>query len=582
MEPQHLIRTLRRRWKPIALLAVAGLILGAASSAMAADAGPAPVPVPRYQACHSLLVDSAGSTGASQWNVRNLAQLAQRLTQGAIPASVADSAGVSTSELSARSWVVVRNDIQSLTVCDVGDTRTDVEQVADSFATELLAFLHNDAQDYQTSQLDKVEKRITDAQASRDQVLTQISELQAVDPSADVLALEQQAAAYRLELNQANSDMISLKSNGTPTVPIDTLQSAQATQISEGAYRARLRAGAAGANVIVGVGDSVASATTSKAPSSRTPIPDGPVTRGVLGFGGGLGVALGFVVFTERLDSRLRSKEDVESTLDLPVLAEIPPLGRSGRKETNIICVDEPRSRSAEAFRALRSAIDYANIIEGARGTRKEGAKVVLLTSAGPGEGKTTTLANLAATMAEGDRRVLAVNCDFRRPRLHRYLGGSTDARSVNVTDVAGVQLVTQVTLDDSDASPSDVVAAQRELIERARSRFDIILLDTAPVLTTNDAADLLTVVDHVVMIVRSGNTSAEAAGRAVELLERRGKAPLGVALVGTRDVPSSADYYYDDGDPYLEPARRRGRRRKVRSEEILDDGPTIGAATGP
>ena len=109
-----------------------------------------------------------------------------------------------------------------------------------------------------------------------------------------------------------------------------------------------------------------------------------------------------------------------------------------------------------------------------------------------------------------------------------------------------------------------------------------MILLAPAPVLTPNDAADLLPVVDHVVMIVRSGNTSAEAAGRAVELLERRGKAPLGVALVGTRDVPSSADYYYDDGDPYLEPSRRRGRRRKVRSEEILDDGPTIGAATGP
>jgi len=581
MEPQHLIRTLRRRWKPIALLAVAGLILGAASSAMAADAGPAPVPVPRYQACHSLLVDSAGSTRAPIWDVSNLAQKAQWIAHGEIPTSVADSAGISTSELSARTWVVVRNDIKSLTVCDVGDTRMGVEQVADSLAAKFLAFLHTEARDSQTSRLDNVEKLITDAQANRDGVVAQISELQAVDPSADVLALEQQAAIYRLQLNRANSDMISLKSDGTPTVPIDTLQSAQATQISEGAYRARLRAGAAGANVIVELGDSGASATTSKEPSSRTPIPDGPITRGALGFGGGLAAALGFVVLTERLDSRLRSKEDVESTLDVPVLAEIPPLGRSGRKETSIISVDEPRSRSAEAFRALRSAIDYANIIEEARGTRKEGGHVVLLTSAGPGEGKTTTLANLAATMAEGDRRVLAVNCDFRRPRLHRYLGGSTDARTVNVTDVAGVHLVTQVTLNDSDASPSDVVAAQRELIKRARSRFDVILLDTAPVLTTNDAADLLIEVDHVVMIVRSGNTSAEAADRAVELLERRGKAPLGVALVGTRDVRSSADYYYDDGDPYLEPSRRRGHRRKVRPEETLDDGSTIGVVTG-
>ncbi len=551
----------------MALLAVVGAILGAASSAMATDAGPAPVPQPHYQACHSLLVDSAGSAGVVQWNVRNLAQLAQRLTQGEIPASVAATAGVSTADLSARSWVVVRNDIQSLTVCDVGNTRTDVEQVADLFAVGLLDFLNNEAAAFQTSRISNAEARISDAQACRDQAQSQIDEMQAIDPLADVLALEQQAAACRLELNQANSDLISFKSDGTPTVPIDTLQYAQATQITESAYKARLRAGAAGANVIVGVGDSTSAATAPASRSSRTPIPDGPATRGALGFGAGMGAALAFVMFTERLDSRLRSKEDVESIIDLPVLAEIPPLSRSERGRTNIICVDEPRSRSAEAFRALRSAIDYANVIEESRGNMGDGAHVVLLTSPAPGEGKTTTLANLAATMAEGDRRVLAVNCDFRRPRLHRYLGGDTQPRAVNVTDVPGVQLVTQVTLDDSAASPSEVVWAQRELVERARSRFDVILLDSAPVLTTNDASDLLPVVDHVVLAIRSGQTSAEAASRAAELLERRGKSPLGVVLVGTRDVPSSAEYYYEDGDPYLEPTRRRGRRRAERND---------------
>jgi len=552
----------------MALLALAGAILGAASSAMASDAGPAPVPEPRYQACHSLLVDSAGSTGAVQWNVRNLAQLAQRLTQGDIPATVAASAGVSTVDLSARSWVVVRNDIQSLTVCDVGNTRTDVEQVADSFAVGLLNFLNNEAAAFQASRISNAEARIGDAQDCRDQAQSQINEMQAIDPLADVLAIEQQAAACRLELNQANSDLISFKSDGTPTVPIDTLQSAQAIQIAESAYKSRLRAGAAGANVIVGVGDSNSTVASPASRSSRTPIPDGPITRAALGLGVGVGAALAFVVFTERLDSRLRSKEDVESIIDLPVLAEIPPLSRSSRSNTDIICVNEPRSRSAEAFRALRSAIDYATVIEEARGNKKVGAHVVLLTSPGPGEGKTTTLANLAATMAEGDRRVLAVNCDFRRPRLHRYLGGDTEARTVNVTDVAGVQLVTQVTLDDSAASPSDVVTAQRELVERARTRFDVILLDSAPALTTNDASDLLPVVDHVILAVRSGQTSAEAASRAAELLERRGKSPLGVVLVGTRDVPSSAEYYYEDGDPYLEPSRRRGRRRSERRDQ--------------
>ena len=277
-------------------------------------------------------------------------------------------------------------------------------------------------------------------------------------------------------------------------------------------------------------------------------------------------IALGFVMFTERLDSRLRRKDDVESVLDMPVLAEVPPLDRKDRRATRILSLEEPRSRTAESFRALRSALVYARGIDEEQGIAPEGAHVILVTSAGPGEGKTTTLANLATVMAEGDRRVLAVNCDFRRPRLHRYLGGTAHSMRLNVTDVPGVQLVTQVTENDADATPSDVVAAQRRLVARARNRFDVILLDTAPILTTNDAAELLPAADHVVMVVNALQTKADAAARASELLERRGRAPLGVALVGTRDVPNASDYYYDDGDPYLEQTGRK-RRRAARRE---------------
>ncbi len=132
----------------------------------------------------------------------------------------------------------------------------------------------------------------------------------------------------------------------------------------------------------------------------------------------------------------------------------------------------------------------------------------------------------------------------------------------LNATDVPGVQLVTQVTRSDSDATPSDVVAAQRHLVAHARNSFDIILLDTAPILTTNDAAELLTVVDHVVLVVSAGHTKADSAARAAELLERRGRSPLGVALIGTRDVPNSSEYYYSDDDPYLVASTRRRKRR--------------------
>ena len=219
-------------------------------------------------------------------------------------------------------------------------------------------------------------------------------------------------------------------------------------------------------------------------------------------------------------------------------------------------------------------------MVDEEHGRPSDGAQIVLITSAGPSEGKTTTLANLAAVMAEGERRVLAVNCDFRRPRLHRYLGGVAAPQKLNATDVPGVQLVTQVTRSDADATPSDVVEAQRRLLTRARERFDVILVDTAPVLTTNDASELLSVVDHVVLVVSAGQTDAEAAARATELLERRGRPPLGVALVGAHDVPNSSEYYYDDDDPYLEPSSRR-RRRSVDDDTVIALSPSVEVTAG-
>lgn len=561
MEPQHLIRTIRRRWRPIVALAVLGAALGFASSAVASDAAPPPVPVTRYEACHSLLVDTTIPNNVEQWDVRNLAQLAQRITQGAIPETVAASVGMPVAELSPRVRVVVRNDIQSVTICAVGETPTEVEDVADGTASALVGFLEAEAVDFQNERLESAASRVEDAQARRDEAEAAIAALVEADEDADTLGPAQQAAAARLELAQANSELVTYESSGVPVVPLETLESADASTISERTFDSRVRAGAAGANVIVGIGDSVGTTGDPVTADSASPIPDTPTTRGAFGAALGAAMGFGFVMFTERLDSRLRRKEDVETTLDLPVLAEIPPLSRDMRNSARIIAMEEPRSRSAESFRALRSALDYARMVDEEQGRSPGGAQVVLVTSAGPSEGKTTTLANLAAVMAEGERRVLAVNCDFRRPRLHRYLGGMAAPQKLNATDVPGVQLVTQVTRADNDATPSDVVEAQRRLVTRARDRFDVILLDTAPVLTTNDASELLSVVDHVVLVVAAGQTDADSAARATELLERRGCPPLGVALAGARDVPNSAEYYYDDDDPYLEPTSRRRRR---------------------
>lgn len=561
MEPQHLIRTVRRRWRPLVLLAVVGASLGAASAAVAEDAAPAPVPTVYYDACHTLLVDSSISS-LDEVLDPNLAQSAQRVTQGDIPEVVAAALDADIATLQTQVRVSVRNDIQSLTVCAVNPTPAGAEATSDVFASQLLAHLEKTANDLHRDRVERARSEVEVAQACWDEANTALTAAELAGATFDEtsdLRVDRQICNSRLQ--SAKSQLTAYEASGAPRVPLETLDNASAVEISEAQYDAQIRRGAAGGNVEMGIGESFGSAVGSVPTSSNGPaIPDGPVPRAGIGAVLGIAAGMGFVVFTERLDSKLRSKLDVETTLDLPVLAEIPPLARRDRKSTRIVTLEEPRSRTAESFRALRSALDYARQVDQDHGRLRDGAQVILVTSAGPSEGKTTTVANLATVLAEGDRRVLAINCDFRRPRLHRYLGGTAHPQRLNVTDVPGVQLVTQVTENDGDSTPSDVVTAQRRLVERARERFDVILLDTAPILTTNDAAELLGVSDHVVMVVNAAETKAESAARASELLERRGLAPLGVALVGARDVPNASDYYYDDDDPYLEPSGRRRR----------------------
>jgi Mrp family chromosome partitioning ATPase len=136
------------------------------------------------------------------------------------------------------------------------------------------------------------------------------------------------------------------------------------------------------------------------------------------------------------------------------------------------------------------------------------------------------------------------VNCDFRRPTLHRYLGVEDEPRKILKTKVPGVTLVSGV-LTDPDANPAQIIAVQRDVVEAAREHYDIVLLDTAPITNTNDAFDIMSSADAVVLVARPNVTTSDAAGRAHELLERA-RAPLaGVVLVADSFTPADSYYYY-------------------------------------
>jgi Mrp family chromosome partitioning ATPase len=141
------------------------------------------------------------------------------------------------------------------------------------------------------------------------------------------------------------------------------------------------------------------------------------------------------------------------------------------------------------------------------------------------------------------------VNCDFRRPSIHRYFGVDDVPRHVHETRYANVEVVTNV-LADAASNPTQVVAAQRQVVAAARGRFDVILLDTARLLTANDAVDLVNAVDLVLLVARLGTTRSDDAARTRELLDRIDVPLAGVVLVGATGASNDTTTTNPDGCP--------------------------------
>jgi Mrp family chromosome partitioning ATPase len=235
-----------------------------------------------------------------------------------------------------------------------------------------------------------------------------------------------------------------------------------------------------------------------------------------------------------------------------------------------------PISRAAEAYRAVRSSLLFQNAhLDGASGNGSgngspngaaHDAFVVMVASAVPGEGKTTTSVNIAATFAETGASVLVVNCDFRRPMAHTYLGTVDKPRRTLRTVVPGVWYVSRAT-SDPNANPAQVIAAQRKVIDSGRDHFDVIVLDTAPLLTANDAVEIVPSADLVLLVARFQSTTSDNAGRSMELLNRVQAPVAGVVVVGTPE-DGGAYYYYQ----YRTRSRRDGGRVQAGGDDVETD----------
>ena len=542
MEPIEYFRILRRRW----VIVVVATLLGAALGYITAPPAVSVEATRTYTATHTLYRDpGAVDNGVTMDTMALLA------TTGEIPRRVAKELNSSEEPAILATQVTVTPD-QALGVLQVSATNNDGDyaaRLANTFATETVEYFdERDAarqaliNERLSGQLDEQEEKIR-------KLDRQISQTQGSD--AELLRAERDALVrtYGFTVEQQQSSATQL----VGTSGLVTLESAVPIPVAQGGFQA---------------------------PQNRT---------GRAGLGALVAALLGSIlaVAVDRLDVRIRTRRQAQAAFSRPVVAEIPKLYGRLRERHSIITADRPSSFAAESFRMLRLSLQLSGRVRGEGDDRRE-TQVVLVTSATPGEGKTTTAANIAASFAEIGKRVLVLDVDFRHPEQHRYFGvdrmpGISDFLSrrsedrpplsslVQASALPGVSVVPNGTLVEN---PGELLSPGQDLIRQACAMADVVVVDAGPVLSVNDPIALMDEVDSVVLVARAGRTTAEVAHRASEVLTRADAPVVGVALIGVARSAATQPYYSQQRSAPVDPTwwkRRQDNRPKQGQEESQD-----------
>ncbi|MGA8493609.1 MAG: polysaccharide biosynthesis tyrosine autokinase [Terriglobales bacterium] len=292
--------------------------------------------------------------------------------------------------------------------------------------------------------------------------------------------------------------------------------------------------------------------------------PAGPNLLRNLGFALALGLSsgIGLAFLLESMDNTVRTPEQAQTVSALPSLGMIPLGSRSTREmgghqklalasskeAVELVTQSRPRSQMAESYRALRTSL----LLTFAGGP----PTVILITSALPEEGKTTTSVNSAIVLAQKGTRVLLIDADLRRPSIHKTLGMGPKIGLSNVlTGAATLQeaIVPSTILPElfvlpagtPPPNPAELLASakMKTLLDELRKQYDHIVIDSPPALSVTDAVVMSTDADAVVLVIRSGHTTKPALRRARDILLQVNARVCGV-LVNAVDL-SSPDYYY-------------------------------------
>jgi len=267
-----------------------------------------------------------------------------------------------------------------------------------------------------------------------------------------------------------------------------------------------------------------------------SPIQPQPTRNAAIGAVAGLLIIGAIVILIEYLDDTLKTPEDVNRILNLPVIGLIGEMANAkGNKNPGVFVLENPRSPISEAFRTLRSNLEFAGV--------DKPIQTLLISSSSPSEGKTTIAVNLASVLTQGDKKVALVDADLRRPGVHRFLkipnreGLSSIFRNPNqpaerLTIKWGEPPISVITSGALPPNPSELLASEtmENLLSELKESYDIVIIDGPPYIVT-DPIVLSAKADGVLLVIEPGKTKIDSAQAMSEQLKRAGARVIGVVL---------------------------------------------------
>jgi len=269
-------------------------------------------------------------------------------------------------------------------------------------------------------------------------------------------------------------------------------------------------------------------------------------------FGAAMGIVAAYLI--EYFDRGYRTSPQLEEGTGLPVIGQVPSLKTISDRPPEDYVVDKPLSAYSESLRTVRTAIHFSNV--------DHPPKTVMVTSSAPSEGKTTFCLSMARSLAAGGNKILLIDADLRRPRLARLLEVAADGKDLSAL-LTGVCTFEQVLRHDPLVSKLDIIPAfgrapnaqdllgskqMKKIIEEAALKYDLVIIDTPPILAVSDAAMVARVVDTSLFIVKWATTSRDTVVQALKQLKSLDCRIAGTVLnqVNLNEMASYGDGYYN------------------------------------